>query len=264
MEEAATRALIAGGKSSTLELKIAPPRPVDTAERLCGLANARGGYFIIGVVDGTLEIVGVDEPAGAIDTLLRAARLCRPPVLFEPAEPEVVDIGGRAVVVAHVVASRSSLARRGQPPVLHQASGVFWIRRGTYTLPLSLEEITESLHDRGMLSWERQPVPRATLADLDRQMFERFLAHRHSQNTRVRAQERFADMQSVLLGLDCAVEVADEKEGTFVLPTSAGLLFFGNEPQAFLRHTDFMCVQIQGCAGCRRLHRSQGFSWPVA
>lgn len=35
--------VIAHGETPTVELKVAPPRPAELAERLCGLANAQGG-----------------------------------------------------------------------------------------------------------------------------------------------------------------------------------------------------------------------------
>jgi predicted HTH transcriptional regulator len=49
LSEQALRRLIRGGETSTVELKVAAPRPVDMAERLCGMANAQEGVVIIGV-----------------------------------------------------------------------------------------------------------------------------------------------------------------------------------------------------------------------
>jgi predicted HTH transcriptional regulator len=61
LNEKALRRLIAGGETMTVELKVASPRPVEMAERLCGMANARGGVVIIGVEDAERTIVGVQE-----------------------------------------------------------------------------------------------------------------------------------------------------------------------------------------------------------
>jgi len=49
LSEAALRRLIKGGETATVELKVAAPRSVEMAERLCGMANAHGGVVIIGV-----------------------------------------------------------------------------------------------------------------------------------------------------------------------------------------------------------------------
>jgi predicted HTH transcriptional regulator len=44
--------LIKGGETNRVELKLAAPRAVDLEERLCGMANARGGIVIIEVDRG--------------------------------------------------------------------------------------------------------------------------------------------------------------------------------------------------------------------
>ncbi|HZR41876.1 MAG TPA: RNA-binding domain-containing protein [Ktedonobacteraceae bacterium] len=73
----ALRRLIQGGETSAVELKVAAPRPVEMAERLCGMvSNAQGGVIIIGVEDTEQKIVGVPDErmAMTIDTVLRVAR----------------------------------------------------------------------------------------------------------------------------------------------------------------------------------------------
>ena len=75
MRESALRKLITVGETSTVELKVASPRPDEMAERLCGLANAQGGFIIVGVADESLEIVGVPEKKiGALDLDKREVR----------------------------------------------------------------------------------------------------------------------------------------------------------------------------------------------
>src|SRR5579883_819381 len=55
LNEIALRRLIKGGETATVEFKVAVPRPVELAERLCGMANAQGGMIIIGVEDRSEE-----------------------------------------------------------------------------------------------------------------------------------------------------------------------------------------------------------------
>jgi hypothetical protein len=43
LRETTLRKLIENGETSTVELKVAVPRPGEMAERLCGLANAQSG-----------------------------------------------------------------------------------------------------------------------------------------------------------------------------------------------------------------------------
>jgi predicted HTH transcriptional regulator len=53
LSETELKALIQGGETNTVELKVAAPRATEMAERLCGMANAQGGVVIIGVKDST-------------------------------------------------------------------------------------------------------------------------------------------------------------------------------------------------------------------
>ena len=63
LSESALRQLIKNGETSTVELKVASPRPDEMAERLCGMANAQGGIIIVGVEDADLRIVGIPNDA---------------------------------------------------------------------------------------------------------------------------------------------------------------------------------------------------------
>ena len=47
MDEATLRQLIAGGETATVEFKSSAARPIDVAERMCGIANNRAGGIII-------------------------------------------------------------------------------------------------------------------------------------------------------------------------------------------------------------------------
>jgi predicted HTH transcriptional regulator len=50
MRESALRKLITVGETSTVELKVASPRPDEMAERLCGLANAQGDLLSLALL----------------------------------------------------------------------------------------------------------------------------------------------------------------------------------------------------------------------
>ncbi len=54
LRESILRKLIENGETSTIELKVAIPRPGEMAEKLCGLANAQGGFIIIGIENTSL------------------------------------------------------------------------------------------------------------------------------------------------------------------------------------------------------------------
>ncbi|HMA35972.1 MAG TPA: helix-turn-helix domain-containing protein [Chloroflexia bacterium] len=226
------RDLIAAGETYEVEFKRSGERPIVLAERMAGLANTAGGWIIFGVDDATREIVGVTNAKYASDNIVQAARRCQPPLATVPAEPERIDFAGRTVVVVYV------------PPasgVLYQAGGVFWGRKGTQTVPMTLAEINALSYARGIMSWEREPTPRATLADLDTAGVERYLS------TRPAARLQYNRLADTLVGLQCAVEAPDP--ATAPQPTNAGLLFFGREPQRLLPQTEVFCVLFRDATG---------------
>src|SRR2546429_6995639 len=174
--EAELRKLIRGGETNTVELKVAAPRATEMAERLCGMANAQGGVVIIGVKDSLHEIVGVaDNRVGeTLDVISRAVRqMIKPELVLDPPEPEIYTVSGKKLVVATVKPSHG--------PV-YQAHGIYWVRRGTHTVSLSLSELLETANDRGLVDWEHQPIPYATMEVIDEEKVTAYLQRRLANN----------------------------------------------------------------------------------
>jgi ATP-dependent DNA helicase RecG len=228
--------LIQSGESNTVELKIAAPRPSEIAERMAGLANAQGGYMIFGVEDTNLEIVGVSDLKGTIDTILRGARQVQPPVILSPSQPEVFTLDSKKLVVATVPASTG--------PV-YQASGIFWLRTGTHSVPLTYQQLVEMGHQRGVLSWERQSGWNATLNDLD---LEKVKNHLMLRSTRPQLLGKLEKIEEVLIEMGCATLTSDG----LVKPTNAGLLFFGTSPQVRVPQGEIICVVFPDKLALRR------------
>src|SRR5947207_3800013 len=196
LSERELKALIQGGETNTVELKVAAPRATEMAERLCGLANAQGGLVIIGVKDATHEIVGVtDRKIGeTLDVISRAVRqMIKPELVLDPAEPEMYTISGKNVVVATV---------RPSPGPVYQAHGIYWIRRGTHTVSLSLAELLEVANDRGLVDWEHQLVLTASMEDIDQEKVRAFLSRRE---VWTRQASRFEDGERVFRGMGCVM-----------------------------------------------------------
>ncbi len=234
LSEQQLRELIKEGETSSVEFKIASPRPSELAERLTGLANAQGGYLIIGVEDATLQLAGVTNPRATIDSLLRAARQIVPPLEFSPPEPEIYTLDGKKLVVARVLATAGPI---------YQASGVFWVRRGTHTVPLSVHEVMEIAHTRGLVRWELLPVDEASLEDLDLDKVQKYLDRRESVRQRD-SSRRFDSLEKALVALKCAV-IRKEADGSErLVPTNAGILFFGYDPQIYIPQSEIACVLL--------------------
>lgn len=218
------------GETNTVEFKATPPRTGALAERLCGLANTRGGLLLIGVSDHG-KVVGVNAHK-AVDALLQAARLIQPLLVFDPPEPEIYSIEGKQIVVASI------------PPrtgTLYQAGGACWTRRGTYTVPLTVPQIFEAGHDQGVLSWELQFPLDATLDAIDEDRVIHYLKQRSSG----RAIAQLGTLEEILLGL----RAGRRAESGEVRPTNAGLLFFGRDPQHYLLQSEVVCVLFRNTTG---------------
>jgi len=231
--------LIKGGETNTVEFKVAAPRATEMAERLCGMANAQGGVVIIGIKDSTHEIVGVPDNriSETLDVISRAVRqMIKPGLVLDPPEPEIYVVSGKKLVVAAV--------RPSHGPV-YQAHGIYWVRRGTHTVSLGLSELLEMANDRGLVDWEHQPAHNGTMEDIDLEKVEVFLARRSANN---RQASRFKDIQRVLFGLECAVQTGNGD----VVPTNAGLLFFGYFPQEHIIQSDVACVLFREAVGASR------------
>jgi ATP-dependent DNA helicase RecG len=231
--------LIQSGETSTVELKVAAPRAVDLAERLCGMANAKGGMVIIGVEDAQNNIVGVsdDRIGETLDILLRATRqVIKPALLLDPPEPEVVEIAEKKLVIATVPPSNGPI---------YQAGGIFWIRRGTQTSALNALELSEMMYDRGLRNWELEPAYNATLDDMDEVKVQQYLDRRIANGGHV---GRFKEMAQVLIGMRCAVAATN---GT-VVPTNAGILSFGRNPQWHVLQSEVVCVLFRETVGASR------------
>jgi ATP-dependent DNA helicase RecG len=239
LSEMELKRLVKGGETNTVELKLAAPRAVDLAERLCGMANARGGIVIIGVEDSTHKVVGVpDERIGeTMDVILRAARqVIKPELVLDPPEPEVYVLAGKKLLVVTI------------PPTdgpIYQAGGIFWIRQGTQTRALSMAELSEMIYDRGLRDWELEPAYNATMEDLDVEKVKAFIARRAASG---RQSGRFKNIERALIGMRCAVEVS----GGTIAPTNAGILFFGQSPQDHIPQSEVVCVLFRETVGASR------------
>jgi ATP-dependent DNA helicase RecG len=237
MTEETLRQLIAGGETGTVELKVNAPRPSDLAERICGMANTRtGGTIIFGVEDATLAVVGVAQPSEAIDVILRAARMVKPPVPLSEDNVHTWPIDRRAIVSVEIPANDGRL---------YQYNGACLVRRGTHTVPLSVEEINAYLSAYGTTRWELGLCGRTTLDDIDTEAIERYLAYRAE---RSRQRRRYTDSADLLLGLHAASRDAQTDQ---IRPTNAGILMFGFDPQLPIPQSEVVCIKFADTLGVR-------------
>lgn len=244
LDKSELKALIEGGETATLEMKINPPWQAELSQRLCGFANSPlGGMLVFGVEDRSWAIRGVKDPAATVDEVLNAAGAANPPIPLAPPGPQVIDLDGVKLVVVQV------------PPndgILYQAGGAYWLRRGTITRTMTTEQVSEYMHRQGLLAWETQPNLKSSMDDLDWRKVERYLQHLSEVAGRP---SRVSDPLQLLQLLECAVEIAGGSGGSnqkAVRPTNAGLLLFGEAPRYFYPQAEVICTYYKDDTGVRR------------
>jgi ATP-dependent DNA helicase RecG len=217
--------LLAAGQSEQLAFLPASASPARLAETLVALANAHGGWVLIGV-SASGRLTGTEDEAlgdaalrGAVQS---AALLASPPLILPPAR--VVTVEGKRVGVAEV------------PPGLPHAyslNGRYLTRSAAANRLLSPSELTGLLLSRDVAGFEARPAPGAALRDLDPGAVEAYV-------------ESLPDAtgeswERTLAARGCLVE----GEGGLT-PTYAGALLFGRNPQRFLRNARITLIRYPG------------------
>lgn len=198
------------------------------AETLAALANADGGVVLLGVSPRGSVQAGADAPA-LRDMALDAALLTDPPIILPSPQVTQVDPDAELVLVQ---------VPEGLPHV-YSLKGVYWTRNGPANRPLTTSELRQLLLDRSESGFESKAVAGATVADLDENRINRYLDQVGLPPN--------ADAGQALLSRGCLTRRTSE--GLPVdepLPTVAGLLLFGRDPQRFLRSAEVICVRYAG------------------
>ena len=227
------RRLIAeGDEGQLLEFKPGDERPGSLATSLAAFANAEGGTLLLGIAERRMDgrlihvIEGVPDVKIAVDHLYTAAGLCTPKYAL-PA-PEQIDVDGRIVLSVTV------------PQGLNQIYGVeghFVVREGSHRRALTPDDIRSLLSRRGLFAYDREPVPGATLAHLDEARIRAYAARFPS------AQEMGTD--ALLAARDLLVRPPGGADGALV-PSVAGILLLGKDPQRFFPQARIAVVQYAG------------------
>src|SRR6266478_1932723 len=101
------------------------------------------------------------------------------------------------------------------------------------------------IYDRGLRDWELEPAYNATMENIDLEKVKAFIARRSASG---RQSGRFKNIERVLVGMRCAVEVS----GGTIVPTNAGILFFGHSPQDHIPQSEVVCVLFRETVGASR------------
>ncbi|MFF0491690.1 ATP-binding protein [Nocardia sp. NPDC003482] len=220
-----------GGDHSTCEIKKSQRGfPHTTWESISALANAQGGWIILGVDEKRdFTVVGVEDPAQIESQLAAACSEMEPPVR---SEIRTVHVNGKSVITAYIPP-----IPRDQRPCYRRSLGPYAGSRvrvsdgdrkfTDYEVSVLLSNRTEPRHDISL-------VHSSSMADLDEEMLSSFL--RRVRETKGEIFRRVDDVRALTM-----LNVVKEYDGR-VVPTLAGLLVFGLYPQTFEPQLDLTFV----------------------
>jgi len=213
--------LLCQGRGLRCEVLSAQASPRRIAECLAALANAEGGWVLL-VEDGGVPVASSADEAqpSSLNRALEALLLCEPR-LVAPL-PRRERVGERWVVALEAPAGLSHV---------YAVDGRYLVRHGRENAPLSAYALARLLVERGQISYDAQAAPHATRDDLDWPRVERYLAR-----LGIAQAEDAASALRLRGGLTLEGDV----------PTYAGLLVFGREPERFVRCSEIVAVRYAG------------------
>jgi len=200
---------------------LASPNVEDLAQGLVAFANGDGGTILVGVTPQGVA-AGDVAPDGLEQSLLAAQAECRPPV---EVGWEQVETPRGAVIAIRVPRS----------PELHSlADGRVLIRAGQENKPLTGQGVRQLAATKSAGDFEVELVLGADADDLDSEIVQEHLTKR---------QERGAGPLNQPLPEFLQETGALDQQGR---PTVAGLLLFGQRPQAHLPQSGLVFVRFVG------------------
>lgn len=209
--------LLARRPAEDLAIFSSLPESQHLAETLVALANGHGGSVV-------LIVEQPDDWSRAADLVQEASLLAQPPLILPI--PVRAELTTRKAVVVTVPPGL---------PHIYNLRGTFWVRGGAQNRPLRTEELRSLLlqRDPSGAGFEAQPVAGAAHADLDWRQVEAYI----QQVARLAG----GSADDVLLSRGCLRRMDD---GTLV-PSYAGLLLFGRDPQRFVRAAEIIAVRYR-------------------
>ncbi len=218
--------LISKGESQTLEFKEEAVKPSRLAEALVAMANADGGKILIGIKDHPVEITGVRKLKETMDNIHEAKRCCAP--FMELSSVEEKTVKAKMLVIVTIPKSLKTT---------YSANGKYLIREGTTNRAISTEKLRRKFLRTGEIIFETLPQEGARYEDLNKEKIQWYISKRESLSKR----KITLSPKELLKNIGCLAE----QDGNLT-PTKAGMLLFAKNPQAFIPHSEVLCVRFRG------------------
>lgn len=192
------------------------------ASTMTAMANSLGGLIILGVAGPTGSALGVRDAELAVDRILQAALAIEPPLIIPL--PQTVKHAGLSFIVAQVP--------QGMPNV-YSLDGRYLTRVEAENVPLKPAALRRLIFERGTGSFETEIAQGASLEDINWEKVESYISSLRGIGE--------SDTRRILLRRGCLAARDNE-----MLPTNAGILLFGNDPQRFIRGAEITAARFAG------------------
>lgn len=210
------------------------------AATLVGMANTAGGTVILGISPQSGHLQGISEPAALIERVFQAALLADPPLVLPI--PQVQTVGEAKVVWISVPSGLSHV---------YNLDGRYLGREGSQTNPLPAYRLRQLLLERGIVQFESQIPPGATLHDLDPEKVAAYVQSLQLPGNDLPQPELL--FREILLRRGCLRYENGASRNSQPLtptlsprPTYAALLLFGRFPQQWLPNATILAARFSG------------------
>jgi predicted HTH transcriptional regulator len=208
--------------------KMVAPSREHLARELAAMANAKGGWLILGIEDKSRRVVGL--PVDRLDAAVRfVEEVChdaiKPALLIACFRREVPDETGRPVPVLAIHVDQS--------PYVHQTSEGYFYRVGTSARAMQADFVLRLHQERSLTRirrFEELPVPQSDIDSLDPALWQRFVSKRET------------DIPTALLKRNLLARDAEGDLHASVL----GLLMCSTEPRRFIPNAFIQAVRYRG------------------
>lgn len=208
--------------------RVIGPSKERLAREISAMANAKGGWLVLGVDDKTRKVLGV--PEDRLDDLNRfIEETCndaiKPAVIVDTYRRELPDEIGNQVPVLAV--------RVDQSPYVHQTSEGYFYRVGSSARAMQTDFVLRLHQERSLTRikrFEELPVPHTNVESLREDLWRRFVSARET------------DVEVALLKRNLLAQNADGVVQASVL----GLLLCSEEPRQHLPNAYIQAVRYRG------------------
>jgi len=227
--------LIRNGENSVLEFKRDDVRPEKLAIEMAALLNLEGGHILLGVEDDGI-VRGLTRTAKeAEEWVMNIAQNNLQPSMIPLWQTLAMDDSEKLVGVIHLISDapdKPYKARKG-------AAWVTFMRMGSTSREATREQEMRLYQQSGHIQYGRKPVSGASFHDFDPRRLVNYFRDLRQQNF---PNERDVDSWTRLL---VNTELMTEDRGR-AMPTVAGLLLFGANPNRYLPQAGIHAAAYRG------------------